>query len=84
MHAAILSLMQRLAHDLTIDAADLDVHLQRRHAFGRAGHFEIHVAQVILVAENIGEHAHMLAFFDQPHGDAGDRRFHRHTGIHHR
>ena len=84
MHAAFLGLMQRLAHDLAIDAADFDVHLQRGHAFGRAGDFEIHIAQMIFVAENVGKHAHMLAFLDQTHGDARHRRRQRHAGIHHR
>src|SRR5690606_30384409 len=43
------SLGDRLAHDLFGDARDLDVHLQRGDAFARAGHLEVHVAQVIFV-----------------------------------
>jgi hypothetical protein len=30
---------------------------------------------VILVAEDVGEHREALAFLDEAHGDAGDRRF---------
>src|SRR5580658_6814127 len=49
-------IFQRDAHDLGRHAFDLDVHLQRGHAVPGAGDLEIHVAQVILVAENIAEH----------------------------
>ena len=38
------------------DALDLDVHLQRGDAVAGAGDLEIHVAEVILVAEDVGEH----------------------------
>src|SRR6478752_1820688 len=46
-------LRQRRGHDLARDAEDLDVHLQRGNAVGRAGHLEVHVAEVILVAEDV-------------------------------
>src|SRR5581483_8161721 len=81
---AFFGLVQRLAHDLAIDAADLDVHLQRSDAVGSAGDLEIHVAQMVLVAEDVREHAHVLAFFDQAHRDTGHRRRHRHAGVHQR
>src|SRR6185503_18265387 len=37
VHAAVLRLGERDAHDFLGDALDLDVHLQRGDAFGRAG-----------------------------------------------
>jgi hypothetical protein len=37
-----------------------------------AGHLEVHVAEVILVAQDVGQHREALAFLDQAHGDAGD------------
>ena len=40
-----------------------------------AGHLEVHVAEMIFVAENVGEHREALAFQDEAHGDARDRRF---------
>ena len=46
----------RLPHDLLGDALDLDVHLQRGDAFRGAGDLEVHVAEMILVAEDVGEH----------------------------
>jgi hypothetical protein len=65
---------QRDLHDLFGDAVDLDVHLQRGDAVGGAGHLEVHVAEVILVTQDVGEHREALAFLDQAHGDAGNRR----------
>src|SRR5262245_58935600 len=56
VQAAGVGLLQRLAHDLLGDAGDLDVHLQRGDALLSAGHLEVHVAQVVLVAQNVGEH----------------------------
>ena len=38
-----------------------------------AGDLEVHVAEMILVAEDVGEHREVLAFEDQAHGDARDR-----------
>ncbi len=49
-----------------------------------AGHLEIHVAQVIFHALDIGQDRVALAFFDQAHGHAGHRGFDRHTGVHQR
>ena len=69
-----LRLVERDPHDLLGDAGDLDVHLQRGDAALGAGDLEVHVAEVILVAEDVGEHREALALQDQAHGDAGDRR----------
>src|SRR6202000_86928 len=51
VQTAVLRLGQGLLHDLLGDALDLDVHLQRGHAGGGARDLEVHVAQVVLVAE---------------------------------
>ena len=51
---AAARLVERLAHHLGGDAADLDVHLQRGDAVGRAGDLEVHVAVVILGAGDVG------------------------------
>ena len=39
---------------------------------------------MVLVAEDVGQHGEAVAFLDQAHGDAGDRRLERHARIHHR
>ena len=69
-------------HDLFGDALDLDVHLQRGHTFGGTGYFEVHVAQVVFVTQDVGQDGELLAFFNQAHGDTGNRRLHWHTGVH--
>jgi hypothetical protein len=43
--------------------------------------WRVHVAQVVLGAENIGQHGDAAAFLDEAHRDAGARRGHRHPGI---
>ena len=40
------------------DALDLDVHLQGGDALVGAGDFEVHIAQVIFGAQDIGQHGH--------------------------
>src|ERR1700677_332419 len=67
-------LIERHLHDLARNARDLDVHLQGRDAVVRAGDLEIHVAQVILIAEDVRQHLEAVALFHQTHGDARHRR----------
>src|SRR5690606_29016997 len=43
-------------HDFLRDRSDLDVHLQRGDAYFRSGHLEIHVAEMVLVTKNVGNH----------------------------
>ena len=71
-------------HDLPRDALDLDVHLQRGDAIGATGDLEVHVAEVIFVAEDVGEHLELAALEHEAHGDACHRRLQRHAGIHQR
>ena len=49
-----------------------------------AGHLEVHVAEMILVAEDVGEHREALVLQDQAHRDAGGRPLQRHARIHQR
>src|SRR5690242_5369401 len=72
MGATFLRLGEGGLHDLLGDAGDLDVHLKAGDALGRAGDLEVHVAEVILVAEDVGDHCIVLALEDQTHGDARD------------
>ena len=54
-HACHMCLFQRFFHDLGAQAADLDVHLQGGDAFGGTGNFEIHVAEMIFGALDVGQ-----------------------------
>ena len=84
MHAPLARLRQRDRHDFLGDALDLDVHLQRGDAAVGACNLEVHVPQMILVAEDVGEHREAVAVLDQAHGDARDVRLHRNARIHER
>jgi hypothetical protein len=68
---------ERNPHDLLGDAGDLDVHLQRGHAALGAGDLEVHVAEMVLVAEDVGQHGMAFTLEDEPHGDAGGRALER-------
>ncbi len=83
MQTRFLGLRQGDLHDFLGDALDLDVHLQRGDAVGGAGHLEVHVAQVIFIAQDVGQHGKLVAFLDQAHGDAGHVRLQRHAGVQH-
>ena len=71
--AGLPRLLERVSHDLLRDAGDLDVHLQRGDARGGAGDLEVHVAEVVLRALDVGEDDVVVALLDEAHGDAGDR-----------
>ena len=42
-----------------------------------AADLEVHVAQVVLVAEDVGQHGDAVALLDEAHRDAGHRRLDR-------
>src|SRR6185437_1802203 len=78
----IACLLQRDLHDLGRDTLDLDVHLQRRHTVFRPRDLEVHVAQMILIAEDIGENLVAVAFQHQAHRHTRHGGLDRHTRIH--
>src|SRR5512139_524962 len=51
----LAGLVQRARHDVVGEALDLDVHLEGGHAVPRPRHLEVHVAEVVLDAEDVGE-----------------------------
>ncbi len=65
-------------------SGDLHVHLQGGDALFSAGHLEVHVAEEILNALDVGEDAHLLALPDQAHGRPAHRSGQGDTGIHQR
>ena len=81
---ALARLRERVAQDLERDARDLDVHLERGDAVLRAGDLEVHVAEVVLDAGDVGQDRVVVALLDQAHRDAGDRRLQRHARVHQR
>src|SRR6185295_12782421 len=84
LQASALGLEKCRLHDLLGDTGDLDVHLQRGDAIAGPGDLEIHVAEVILIAQYVGENRKAITFLDKTHGDARHRRLDRDAGIHER
>ena len=80
--AGLARLLERLGEDLEGDARDLDVHLERGDALGGAGDLEVHVAEVVLDAGDVGEHDVVVALLDETHRGAGHRSADLHAGVH--
>src|SRR5690606_28059453 len=83
VHTAFVSLSQCNLHDFLGDALDLDVHLQSSNTFLGTGNLEVHIAQVIFVTQNVGQHSKLVAFLDQTHGHTSHVILHRHASVHH-
>src|SRR4029077_18648790 len=73
--APFLGLAERDLHDLLGNAGDLDVHLQRGDADIGAGDLEVHVAEMILVTEDVRQHREARPFQNEAHGDPRRRPF---------
>ncbi len=80
----VLGLAERDLHDLLGDALDLDVHLQRGDALVGAGHLEVHVAEMILVTENVGQYRKARTFQNEAHRDTRGRPLQGNARIHQR
>ena len=80
--AGDLRLRQRVAHDVERHARDLDVHLERGDSVLRAGDLEVHVAEMVLDARDIGEDDVVITLLDQAHRDTRDGVLDRYAGVH--
>ena len=67
---ALPRLLEGGPHDVGRDALDLDVHLERGDAVFGPGDLEVHVAQVVLQADDVAQDRVPVSFHDKPHGDA--------------
>ena len=54
-------LRQRLTQNRLVNALDLDIHLDGGDAVHRARDLEVHVAEEVLKALDIGQHGHLAA-----------------------
>ena len=79
---SLFGLLQRLSQDVYGQALGLVVHLQGSDAALGAADLEVHVAEEVLDALDVGKHGHAVALFYQPHRDARDRTGNRHAGVH--
>ena len=67
-----------------VDALGLDVELDRGDAVARAADLEVHVAEVVFLADDVGEQDLLVALLHEADRDAGDRLGDRHAGVHQR
>ena len=84
VQAAVACLLQRFLHDLLLQAGDLDVHLDGGDALVGSADLEVHVAEMILVAEDVREDSVLVTFHDETHRHTSDRRLDGDTRVHHR
>ena len=82
--AAALGLAERLGEDLGGQALGLVVHLQGGDALGRAADLEVHVAEEVLEALDVGQNDVLVTFLDEAHGHAGNGALDGHAGVHER
>ena len=84
LQARVACLVEGAGEDLEVDALDLHIHLQRGHAVAGTRDLEVHVAEVVLHADDVRQDGDIVLFLNQTHGDAGDRGLDRDAGVHHR
>ena len=82
MQSSIACLVQSGVHDFTRNALNLDIHLQRGNSVVGTSNLEVHITEVILIAEDVGQDRKIITLFDQAHCNTGNRRFHRNASVH--
>ena len=82
MSSAVVCLFEGLRHDFARNAGDFDIHLDGGNFVFGAANFEVHVAEVVFIAQDVGEDGDFVAFFDESHGDASDGCFDFEASIH--
>ena len=65
LQPGVARLDERAANDVHFDPADLEIQLNPRNSIDRAGDLEIHVAVMVLVANDVSQQGPGIAFLDQ-------------------
>ena len=65
LQPGFLGAVQRVANDLVGDPFGLDVELDGGDAVARAADLEVHIAEVIFLADDVGEEDVLVAFLNQ-------------------
>jgi hypothetical protein len=82
MQSPLTSLLQCSRQHIRRHARQLDIHLNRTDALACTRNLEIHVAEMILVAENIAQDPILVALIDQAHRNPRDGCLDWNTGVH--
>ena len=83
VETAFTSLVECAFEDLVAETVALDVHLCGGDAVDCTGNFEVHVAEVVLVTEDVAQDGifGVVGVGDQTHSDTADRLLHLYAGI---
>ena len=85
VQTTLTGLLKCFLHDGRSDALNFDVHLQRGDTSFGTRYFEVHVAEVVFVAEDVGQNCvGTVVFENEAHCNASNRCFERNASVHHR
>ena len=78
VHPALAGLLEGFFQDFVAETVALDVHLRGGDAALGAGDLEVHVAEMVLVAEDVGKDGilDVACVGNEAHGDSGHRALH--------
>ena len=81
MNTAFVSLRQSGLHNLFGNGRNFDIHLQSGNAVFGTGNFEVHIAEMVFITQNIGQNGDAaVIFLNQAHGNTGNRLGQRNAG----
>ena len=83
-HTSLVCLCQCVLENLVAQTIDLDIHLAGGETVAGTGGLEVHIAEVVLIAEDVAQDGIFgtFAFGDKTHSDAADGFLDGYTGIH--
>ncbi len=83
VQTAFASLVEGFLKDFVGKSVALDVHLCCSDTVSCSGHLEVHVAEVVLVAENVGKNGifRTVVVCDKTHCNTRNRLFHLHASV---
>ena len=81
MQTSLTCLFESLLQNLVAETVALDIHLSGSDTLLGACHLKVHVAEMILAAEDVGKHCifHRTLVGDKTHSHASNRAFHLHA-----
>ena len=84
MGTAAMRLRQSLGQDFIRKTVNLYIHLASGNTIGRTANLEVHIAQMVLIAQNIGKNRVIACLWvgNQAHRDTAHRLADLHPGIH--
>jgi hypothetical protein len=82
LQSRIARLGQGAANDVHLDPANLEIQLDSGDPVYGSGDFEIHIAIMVFITNDVGQQGPGIAFLDQPNRNPGYRTLDLDAGIH--